>query len=139
VAVAVVVGVAALAMGADGARVAVCLVPKWAPETTVDVPEHVVETLPASSLSYRASTGTSARDAALSRLHRAMPSDPYSNIAGWPTWRALDPHIQQVSHHYPRAGDRATGTRSQPAGCVPSRLGRISACQRHVHQGVVYR
>ncbi|MER5648108.1 FxSxx-COOH system tetratricopeptide repeat protein, partial [Streptosporangium sp. NPDC002524] len=38
-----------------------------------------------------------ARRAALTWMYRALPSDPDSNVSGWPIWRDLMPHIDALT------------------------------------------
>ena len=41
-------------------------------------------------------------------LAKAMPPDPMTNVAGWPRWRALLPHVDALVDHLPETTDDAT-------------------------------
>ena len=68
-----------------------------------------------------AGDGCGACDTALAWLSAVIPADPGTDVAGWPLLRALVPHAEYLSSHYPR-GDR------------PERLGWV-----HNQIGLFYR
>ncbi|WTP23905.1 tetratricopeptide repeat protein [Streptomyces sp. NBC_00203] len=49
---------------------------------------------------------TAARDQAAMLMFGELPDDPFVNVAGWPTWRALLPHVEALLD----AGDPAEDT-----------------------------
>jgi len=44
------------------------------------------------------------RETALDWLNNVIPDDPYQNVAGWPLLRALVPHAEALSGHFPPGG-----------------------------------
>jgi tetratricopeptide (TPR) repeat protein len=46
----------------------------------------------------------SLRETALDWLNNAIPDDPYQDVAGWPLLRALVPHAEALSGHFPPGG-----------------------------------
>ncbi|WP_426514672.1 tetratricopeptide repeat protein [Dactylosporangium sp. McL0621] len=55
----------------------------------------------------RAETTPDGLDEAVRLLYAALPDDPSHNVAGWPRWNELLPHIDTVLAHLPRAHDNA--------------------------------
>ncbi|MGK5532359.1 tetratricopeptide repeat protein [Streptomyces sp. URMC 129] len=73
-----------------------------------------------------------ARGAADQALLQALPEDPQANVRGWPTWRALLPHIDAlITHTRP---DQDTDTTLS----VVSRAVLFLLSQGHLPQGTAY-
>ncbi|GAA4263875.1 tetratricopeptide repeat protein [Dactylosporangium darangshiense] len=56
----------------------------------------------------RAGTPADDLDEAVRLLEAALPDDPISNVAGWPRWNELLPHIDAVLAHLPSTHENAT-------------------------------
>ncbi len=77
-------------------------------------------------------------------LADAAPPDPWTNVAGWPRWRSLLPHVDALADHLPEATDdewvsdlldrAATYQRGQgQLGAAIAKLERAHADDQRIH------
>ncbi|MEV2267852.1 FxSxx-COOH system tetratricopeptide repeat protein [Nonomuraea africana] len=79
-------------------------------------------------LDYHDPRSHAARESALARLSQALPADPHSNVAGWPLWRDLLPHVNALVLRYRQ------GSEPEELGRVLNQAALFSSTQgRHQH------